>query len=383
MSLIERVISNIKDRRQRLLDGSINSIPLPFNRFRNELPGIEQGKYILVSGATKSGKSQLTNYLFVYNTIFYAYHNRDKITPKIFYYALEETPENITLRFMSYLLYTLSGNKIRVSPSDLKSVDNSKPLNEEIIKLLESEEYQNILSFYEEVLHFQLARNPTAVWKDMKKYADENGTTYYKEAKYTDELGEVKTAKAFDYYIPNNPNEYIFIIIDHISLIEPEKSLDLRQSINKLSEYLIIFRNRYNYIPVVVQQQSLETTNLDAFKQNKIRPTMAGLSDSKYTGKDCNLLLGITNPYTFELPEYQGYDITKFKGNIRFMEIVLNRDGQSNGICPLFFDGATNFFSELPLPSDREMINNIYTYLNNIRNKVNKLFLIFSKKKKI
>lgn len=127
----------------------------------------------------------------------------------------------------------------------------------------------------------------------------------------------------------------------------------------------------------------METTNLDAFKQNKIRPTMAGLSDSKYTGKDCNILLGITNPYTFELPEYQGYDITKFKGNIRFMEIVLNRDGQSNGICPLFFDGATNFFSELPLPSDREMINNIYTYLNNIRNKVNKLFLIFSKKKKI
>ena len=96
MSLIERVISNIKDRRQRLLDGNINSIPLPFNRFRNELPGIEQGKYILVSGATKSGKSQLTNYLFVYNTIFYAYHNRDKITPKIFYYALEETPENIS-----------------------------------------------------------------------------------------------------------------------------------------------------------------------------------------------------------------------------------------------------------------------------------------------
>lgn len=97
----------------------------------------------------------------------------------------------------------------------------------------------------------------------------------------------------------------------------------------------------------------------------------------------CNILLGITNPYTFELPEYQGYDITKFKGNIRFMEIVLNRDGQSNGICPLFFDGATNFFSELPLPSDKETLNSIYTYLNNIRNKVNKLFLIFNKKKNI
>ena len=49
---------------------------------------------------------------------------------------------------------------------------------------------------------------------------------------------------------------------------------------------MIILRNRYKYIPVIVQQQSTETTNLDAFKNNKIRPTMSGLSDSKYTAKD-------------------------------------------------------------------------------------------------
>ena len=49
---------------------------------------------------------------------------------------------------------------------------------------------------------------------------------------------------------------------------------------------MIIFRNRYNYIPVIIQQQNLETVGLEAFKQNKIRPTMAGLADSKATGKD-------------------------------------------------------------------------------------------------
>jgi hypothetical protein len=153
-----------------------------------------------------------------------------------------------------------------------------------------------------------------------------------------------------------------------VSLLESEKGLTLRETINKLSEYMIILRNRFNYIPVVVQQQSVETTNLEAFKSNKIRPTMAGLSDSKYTAKDCDIMIGITNPYSHELPEYLGYDIKTLKGNFRCMEIVLNRSGQSNGLCPLYFDGAINFFNELPLPSDTQAIGRVYSHIKELRN---------------
>lgn len=366
-TLVDRVISFIKARKDRVEKGEVNCIPLPFERFRSEIPGIEQGSYYLVSGSTKSGKSQLSNYLFIYNTIFYSFYNRDKVTPKIFYYPLEETPEVITLRFMSFLLYTLSNGKCRISPTDLKSTDSSKPLPQSVIDLLESSLYKEILTYYESVIEFQTSRNPTGVWKELKEYAENNGTTYYKSITTKDELGKDIVRKKFDYYTPNNPNEYVFIIVDHVSLIETEKGLSLRESINKLSEYLIIFRNRYNYIPVVVQQQSLETTNLDAFKANKIRPTMAGLSDSKYTGKDCTVMLGITNPHSFEIPAYLGYDITKLLGNARFLEVVLNRNGQSNGICPLYFDGAVNYFKEMPLPTDKESMGNIYLLLQKIR----------------
>ena len=304
MELTDRVINFLKERRKRILEGDINCIPLPFERFREELPGIEQGSYYLVSGQTKAGKSQLANYLFVYNTIFYAFEHKDKIKPVIFYYPLEETAESITLRFMAYLLYKFSEGKIRISSTDLKSTNAEKPLDESILKILEEDKYKEILKFYEECVIFKDSRNPTGVWKDLKSYAENNGKTHYKEITLKDELGDEKIVKQVDYYEPNNPNEYVFIIVDHISLLEPERGMDLRQSINKLSEYLIILRNRYNYIPVVVQQQSTETGNLEAFKSGKIRPTMVGLSDSKYTGKDCNVMIGITNPYAHELSEY-------------------------------------------------------------------------------
>lgn len=53
-NLIERVINSITSRRDKVLKGNINCIPFPFARFRNEFPGIEQGTYYLISGATKS-----------------------------------------------------------------------------------------------------------------------------------------------------------------------------------------------------------------------------------------------------------------------------------------------------------------------------------------
>lgn len=127
----------------------------------------------------------------------------------------------------------------------------------------------------------------------------------------------------------------------------------------------------------------METGNLDAYKAGKIRPTMAGLSDSKYTAKDCSVMLGITNPYSFEIPEYLGYNIQKLKGNARFLEVVLNRNGQSNGICPLYFDGATNYFSELPLPSDALGIDKVYKYLDSLKKKSATFMTIQKKLRKV
>ena len=56
MSLYNRVYDNIIDRRQRLLSGQINCIPWSLPRFENELPGIEQGKYYLITANSKVGR---------------------------------------------------------------------------------------------------------------------------------------------------------------------------------------------------------------------------------------------------------------------------------------------------------------------------------------
>lgn len=380
--MIDRVINNLKDRRNNALNGEINCIPFDFTRFSNDIPGIEKDKYYLISGNTKSGKSQLTNYLFLYTPLLYAYHNPEKVRVKIFYFPLEETPENITLRFMSYLLFTLSG--IRIAPIDLKSTNSNKILPQDILDLLESEEYISILKFYEENVIFLTERNPTGVWRMMLKYAQDTGTIHYKDINITNkETGLVETRQVFDYYEPHDAKEYVLCITDHVSLLESERGYDLRQTINKFSEYMMILRNKYHIIPIVVQQQSTETSSLEAFKNNKIRPTTAGLADSKYTSKDCTVMLGITNPFVHELPEYYSYDITQFKGNIRFLEVVVNREGESNNIVALYFDGAVNYFRELPPPNQKTEVQKVINYINDtIRRRAAPVFLLMTNKLK-
>lgn len=391
-TLRESIIESLEESRNNILDGNVNCIPLPFERYREDFPGIRKKFYYLVSGATKSSKTQITNYLFVMTPIFYYIDHPDQVVPKIFYFPLEETKEDIMLRIYAYIIYKLSNKRIVISPEDLESVDERKPLPQEVLDLMKSEEFIKLANVFEDRLEFvQDQKNPTGIYKTVKDYLDSVGTIQYvdKVIKYKDEFGElqVKTVKKVDKYIPNNPKEYVIYIVDHAGLLQQERGLSLKETIEKLSEYNKDLRNDYGAIPVLVQQQNSESTNLDAFKANKIRPVKDGLKDSKRTGEDCTVMLGITNPSSFELPNYLGYDITKFKSYFRVLEIVLARKGKANGLCPLFFNGAINCYEELPKPNETEKLNRIYSYIESlnkpIENKNNGMLFFNSIKNKI
>lgn len=56
---MDYLIEYIKERRQRILDGKINCIPLKFKRLRNRFPGLEKRRYIVY---TANQKVKVNNY---------------------------------------------------------------------------------------------------------------------------------------------------------------------------------------------------------------------------------------------------------------------------------------------------------------------------------
>ena len=256
----------------------------------------------------------------------FCYFTKADIDIKILYFPLEETPDRIMQRFISWLLFDFSNGRIRVSPRELRST--TSPVSKEVLDVINSEEIQDILKYFEEHIIFpEESTNPTGIYKYCKNYAEEHGTVYTKSGKYKDEFGNIQNIQVFDRYEQDNPNEYRLIIIDTINLIDTERGMTLKQSMDKLSEYCAKYlRNRYNYSPVIIQQQAFEQEGNEAFKIGRVRPSVAGLGDSKYTSRDSNVVLGLFSPFRFALKEYEGYDISKFKDNIRFLEMIVNRD---------------------------------------------------------
>lgn len=357
MTLAERVIQDLETRRNKILNGGINCIPCPFPRFRKYFPGVEQGRYYLVTSGPKAGKTQFMSFLFFYNSLMYAYHNPDKLRVKFFYFPLEETKEEIITRFLSHLLFTESD--IRLAQNDLRSTDSNRPLDSSIIELIKQEPYKSIMDFLEQNVTFSDTRNPTGIFQECRKYAEENGKVFTKELQLKDEFGIEKTVNKFDYYVPDDPDEYRFVIVDHVSLLQTEEGLNDKTKIDKLSEYCVRLRNRYKYSPILIQQQTLNTDKIATFtaKKEMHAPTLGELSDSKYPSRDANLVFGLYDPYKYDEKKYGGYDITQLKGYSRFVEILANRNGRADGTGALFFDGATCFFKELPQPNDGKIIN--------------------------
>lgn len=381
-TLRERVLQNLKDRRQRILEGKLNCIPSPFTRFSEDFIGIEQSCYYTITSFTKGGKSQFTSYTFIYKPLLFCYFANSDIKLKVLYFPLEETPERIMQRFISWLLFDFSKGKIRVSPRDLRSTKGA--VSQEVLDIIASDEIQDILKYFEEhVLFPEESGNPTGIYKYCVKYAKEHGTVYTKPGEFKDEFGKTYEKPVFDRYEQDNPNEYRLIIIDTINLIDTEKGMTLKQSMDKLSEYCAKYlRNKYHYSPVIIQQQAFESEGNEALKLGRVRPSVAGLGDSKYTSRDSNVVLGLFSPFRFALRDYEGYDITKFKDNIRFLEMIVNRDGEMGGLCPLFFDGAVCNFEELPLPTDKTNIDKVYRYIQALRNTNKVMFLFGSIKEK-
>lgn len=359
MGIVNRTIKDLRDRRDNVLGGGINSIPSPFIRFRSEYVGIEKGVYTLITAGTKAGKTQITSYLFLFTPILYSYYNKDKVKVKIFYYPLEETPEKVTTRFISFLLFYLSDGKYRISPQQLRSTNN-QVLDEEILKILESDQYRDILNHYEHCMEFSEIKNPTGIYKELIDYANRNGTSHYIDTSYDGIPG-----KKFTHYETNDDKEYRIVVLDHLSLLSEESGKSLKQSMDKMSEYFVLLRNRYKFNPVVVQQQAFNESN-ENIRNDRIRPTLTGCSDSKYPSRDADITLGLFSPYKFDLKEYLGYKVDILRDNLRFLEVLANRDGSSNGIIALEFLGDICNFTELPLPNTAQ-VEEVYNRYGAVR----------------
>lgn len=369
LAITDSVMEDLITRRNRVLSGGVNCIPLPFTRLRSDIPGIEQEQYVVVSANQKTGKSQIANFIYVYNALDYAFEHPDQCSVHIIYFALEESIKKIITRYMCYLLFKLDG--IRISPNELRSTNADYPVPDNVLALLQSDKYMERRRFLEEHVQFETTRtSPEDILDICVEYAKTVGTYTSREVSSP---GSFKSKTIIDDYKDKDPKHYKIVIVDHIGLVEKTSKLGTKAAIDQISEYFVQeLRNKYRYCCVAIQQQAAEAEGLEAVKQKKMVPTTSTLSDSKYTARDADLVLGLFDPSRFGLASWLGYTIQDPEGNglrgyARFLYVLANRNDEMGGICPLFFDGAVCNFEELPKVEDVDALNQYYQRVKNIK----------------
>tara|TARA_R110002020_G_scaffold85441_3_gene210906 strand:+ start:399 stop:1223 length:825 start_codon:yes stop_codon:yes gene_type:complete len=256
---------------------------------------------------------------------------------------------------------------INISVTELQSLGDTHLSDHVLSKIRECREYFTELSESLEVV--DSISNPTGIYKYVKKYSRQNGTHYYydfetdkdKKRVITEEqrnnLGEFKRSKyAYSHYTPNDPNEYVIVITDHLSLLQTEAGAStLHESMTRMSaEYARKnITKHFKYVFVGIQQQSsdkekLQFTNTGSSIDQKLEPSLDGLGDNKLTQRDALVILGLFAPDRYGIKQHLGYNVSKLRDNYRCLIVLKNRIGKPNLKLGLYFNGMTNYFEELP-----------------------------------
>lgn len=342
-------MTSFRDRIQKGLEGKYSGLENGFKVLNKIIYRIQRGIYLLVGGLSGAGKSKLVNFMLL-NAIQDAVIKGVKC--HVFYYSFEIGESVMKANFLSAHIFKKYG--ISVPPEVINGFGDNR-LTTVQLKLVDSE-----IDYIEDLfskIHFRFnPMHPTAIFMDMFKFAETVGKfthLHFKNSKGEDD-------KTVNGYIPDDPEAYYIAVIDHIGLLGDEQGLQLKGLIDKMSAYFIWIRNICGWSPIVLQQfnQTLNSTDRQKFKGVDLSPQQNDFKDSGNPYQDCDIGMGIFNPWKLDMKESMGYSLSIFKSCFRMIKVIKNRIGYDNTSVGTLFDPKSENFIELPDPN--EMTRELY-----------------------
>jgi len=330
-----------KQKRENALKGAANCLPLPFPKLAKKIAGFNRGLNVVLSAGSGIGKTTLAKFLLIH---FVDWALANKVELHIRFYLLEE---NIEIFESTIMIHKLNADyKTRINLDDFNS--NIKPLSEDSLKKLEQIEKDYMPKFRSIVSAIDTLFRPTEIMLDAKKFIQSHGTLVMEKNNFNGKEYEKE-------FIYNNPNAFFALFLDNLGELENEQGADLAGTMKIWSNYALKdLCKRYNYTVFNIQHQSADMENLDAFKSNRMKPSLAGLGDNKRIGRAYRLALGLYSPYRQEQAKHGKYIITGENGYedyFRSLNVFKNNFGVSGIEDGLFFDGQVIHMEETDSPT--------------------------------
>ena len=338
-----------EERIQAGLAGKYQGLNNGLGRINKYIFGVQRACYTLLGGLSGSAKTTLVDFIII-NALEDALAKNIPIN--IFYYCLEIDEMSKRANWLSVLIY--KKYDIIISPEKIKGLGDNR-LTEDELKLV-MDETPNLNLLFSKVKWFFESTNPTGVYNTLWKHMETRGT--FEKENYVDEEG--KTKQRIVRFVFTNPEEYNIVVGDHLALFKTERGYNLKQNLDKLSEYSIILRNLFKMTFFWLQQfnQGLSSVERAKYKGVDISPQQSDFKDSTTPYADADVVLGLMNAYQMDMETCLGYNINKkdalysLYNRFRMLKVVKNRLSRDNVKIGLLFLAEAGSFEELPKPTD-------------------------------
>lgn len=120
--------------------------------------------------------------------------------------------------------------------------------------------------------------NPTGIRNSLLEYADKKGKFIYSVHKTKN-----KQTKRIIGYKPKNPELTTLVVTDHVRKLIPERQFNLKQTVDKYSEYTVELRNfcKFSFVHIVHLNRSMSDVQRRKLDGDRVYPTS---DDIKETG---------------------------------------------------------------------------------------------------
>jgi len=315
------------------------------------IDGIQRGMMYVIASSPKVGKSTFVNYAFIISPYLYSLEN-PSVKIRWIYYSWEMDRVTMEFDYVCHFLYSDYGiSRIDLPPGvtherkpyiDISSSfirgqkkdDNNNIIlvpeflyekikiiyNERIIPLFGEYSESGVLIKRGLIDFIDRADNPTGIYKNILNFADARGT-FIKEEYFSERTN--KTESRIVGYKPNNPDEYVIVILDTIRKVRRERNFSLKETVDKTIEYATELRNflKYTFVPIVHLNREMADIERLKFMGDLIFPQPETI---KETG---NLSEEATHIFTMFNPNDERYNLTKHFG-------LVIKDSKRNELYP-------------------------------------------------
>jgi len=310
--------------------------------------GFVEGKMYAITADTSGGKTKYAKWLMLL-----AYFGIKKLNNPDFYviwYALEESEEEFIDSILITIFSYLYPNDPVPSYADINSY------NKDLIDEQTFEKLQACIplahAFYSRIIVLD-SDNPEQMYNDFLKTIIDRKDVVFENNRYK------KLTKT----------QYI-IITDHLSLLKGDKYDAIQDWVVTYCKKIITLK--FKYIVLNILQQSFDSQRSHAFGKGdfinarRVEPSLDKLGNNKEISRDHYVVVGLFNPYAFDIKEYYNYDIIALEDYYRCAIILKNRYGLSNRRLHYYFYGSSFRFNELPwIKKDEknQILENLYEKL--------------------